>query len=58
MYEQIALWQTPKGSLPLADEGDIYQPEINEQCVSQMFNKKTLVTSFDNSYGTTIEEDR
>jgi hypothetical protein len=26
---RIVLWQTPKGSLPLADEEDIYQPELN-----------------------------
>jgi hypothetical protein len=55
---RIALWQILKGVFPLADEEDVYQPELNDQCISQMFNKKTLVTASDNSYGLSIEEDR
>jgi hypothetical protein len=55
---RIALWQTPKGRLPLADEEHIYQPQLNNQCVCQMFNKRALITASDNSYGTSIEEDR
>jgi hypothetical protein len=47
----------PKGSPVLADGEDIYQPELSEHCVSQMFNKRTLVTASDNSYGTSSEED-
>jgi hypothetical protein len=46
----------PKGSPVLAAKEDMYQPELNEHCVSQMF-KTTLVTAFDNSYCTSIEED-